>query len=602
MSKASKNAGAILAVLLLALLIVGVVFVIKVAYVDEPKMTEQYVELTADTAPSVVETLPPKDTRIELFETSDIHGYIVDTTSGEPKSFQYRLAYIAGIVDEAREDEDIDDVILVDGGDIYQGLPISDLNDGATLRAAFDIMGYDAVTLGEHDFDWDVEKFATDTYSTLPAYEVGTYTGDPNIPVIAATLCYSNNHNRTLCTKDYVIVEKAGYHIALIGYVPDYLNDMASSKSEPYEIHDDLSEFSARIKEINESERPDVTIVVAHDDPVRVADALNHDDVDLVTGGRDHAGISGISESGIPYIQAAERAQGYASATIVIDYNGNVTIEDPEYTSIIEEPGLLYDTLSNSGNFNSDILALSHAAWDSIGEKMKEALGYIDTSISTEADIGGPTTSCGNFVTGLMLEYSKNENVVAAFCSLDGVNISYEVADGEIYEISAGNIYTIAPYNSHLLIYDLTGEELAKLIADGLKDSAYGDQVSGLKYQYYNHGTQDDPDIEIESITLSNGTSVDIHGTSAKYRIVITEYCASQAGSVFEGKTPLHPVTEAPYDNRAMISVLRDRRDKGNVHIPTDSGSRGTWLNADDETHDTDTTDTTDTDGEGQTE
>ena len=579
MSKDSRNIGAVLAVIFLALLVVGIIFVVKAAYVDEPKFTEQFTVQTEDTAAATTTTEPPKDTRIALFETSDINGYLMDTTSGEPSTFQYRMARIAKIVNDARQSGDYDDVILVDGGDIYTGTPVSYYTEGAAMRAAIDLMGYDTVTLGNHDFDWDVTVYAADTFSTVPSYAVGDFAGDCDIPVIASTLCFTTNHNRTLFTKDYVMVEKAGYRIVIIGYIPDYSDEIKSDRMEAYEIHDDLSEFSERVKKINETEFPDVTIVVAHDDPVTVANALNHEDVDLITGGYISNGIYGVADSGIPYIQSDKDAQGYASAVVVIAPDGTVRIEDSMYTSIIEEPELLYDTFDNTGRFDEQVLALSHAAWDAVNEDMIEALGYIDTTVEKDGYISGPATTGGNFVTGLMLEYTKDDDVIAAFCHKDGVNTSFEVEDGQINELSVGDIYALNPYNYRWLIYDLTGEELAKLLADGVANSDFGDQVSGLTFEYNNNGTAEAPDIEIVKITLDNGTSVDIHGTEAKYRIVITSYCAYQEGSVFEGKDPLHPEIDAPVDNQAIIELLRDRRDRGLVHIPTDTKPRSTWLN-----------------------
>lgn len=581
MSKSSRNFGAVLAVLFLALLVVGLIFVVKVAYYDEPKLTEQLMtDVTDETSPSETETEAPKDVRIAVFQTSDINGYIMDTTGGEEKTFQYRLARIAKFVDNARESDDFDDVVLVDGGDIYQGAPVSNLTEGAALRAALDVMGYDAVTLGNHEFDWDITTYATDTMATVPAYEVGEFSGDPAIPVLAATLYSSNNHNRSLFTKDYVIVEKAGYRIALIGYIPDYSEEILQSKIEPYELHGDLGEFSDRVKEINESEKPDVTIVIAHDDPVAVSKALDHEDVDLVTGGLDNDGIFGVSDNGIPFIQAARNAEGYASAVIVIDPEGNVTVEDTMCTSIMEEPELLYDNMSNSGNFNGRVLALSHAAWDAVSEEMNEALGYIDSSVEKYGFVNGKTTTGGNFITGLMLEATKGEGVVAAFYYRDGVYADFTVPEGEILELSVSDIYSLNPYNDRWLIYDLTGREIAKLLSDGIENSDFGDQVSGLTFEYNNRGTDEAPNIEIVSITMDNGTSIDVDGTDTKYRVVVPNYCASQSGSVFEFKKPLHPVLEAPVDNQSLIALLRDRRDKGQVHIPTDNKPKGKCLNA----------------------
>ena len=63
----------------------------------------------------------------------------MDTTGGEEAKFQYRLAYIAQAVNEARADGQYDDVLLVDGGDV------SNMSMGAAMVAALDAMDYDAV-------------------------------------------------------------------------------------------------------------------------------------------------------------------------------------------------------------------------------------------------------------------------------------------------------------------------------------------------------------------------------------------------------------------------------------------------------------------------
>lgn len=163
-----------------------------------------------------------EETRIAVYETSDIHGYLMDTSGGDENTFQYRLAYIAQVVNDARASEEYDDVLLLDGGDIYQGMPVSNLTTGAALRAAFDAMDYDAAALGNHEFDWGVTAYCADEDATVPAYDIGGYAGDPDIPVLASNLYYADTGDRVDFTKDYVIVEKAGKRIAVIGYIDDY--------------------------------------------------------------------------------------------------------------------------------------------------------------------------------------------------------------------------------------------------------------------------------------------------------------------------------------------------------------------------------------------
>ena len=102
-----------------------------------------------------------------------------------------------------------------------------------------------------------------------------------------------------------------------------------AAKIAPYDTNDNLDAFSERVKEINEAEKPDVTIVLCHAMPVGVAEALDPEDVDLVCGGDVHAGICCVVESGIPYIQADACAKGYVSATVThrvttSDYNATL--------------------------------------------------------------------------------------------------------------------------------------------------------------------------------------------------------------------------------------------------------------------------------------
>ena len=538
-------------------------------------------ETTATAEPSV--TAKGNGARIAVFETSDTHGYIADISSFDEATFEYRLAYIAQIVNNARASSDYDDVLLLDGGDIYQGAPISNLTDGAVMRAALDAMDYDAVALGNHEFDWGVDVYAADADGTLPAYKVGTFEGDPDIPVICADLYYAASGERTSFTQDYKIVEKAGYSICLIGYAPDYSNEIMTSKISSYVIKADLDAFVKRVKEINELEQPDVTIVMAHETPEYSADAFTTDEVQLVTGGHVHAGIYGVASSGVTYIQGDTQAKGYSSAVIVIDAEGKVSVEDPNYTCITEEPELLYDTPENADLLDDDVLAVTKAGWGEISDGLNEVLGYIDTSVQKKGYTDGVSTTGGNFVTSLMVKAMENDGVIIAFYNRGGYRCDMIVPEGETRDVTVGDIYALNPFNNYWLVFDLTGAELAKQLENALGSSNFGDQVTGLTYEYYKHGTEEEPEYEIVSITLDDGTPVDINGTEPIYRVVTSNYSATLEGSVFEGKTPVFPETEAPIDNQALIEVLRDMRDAegSDGYIPVDTGANGVCLNAD---------------------
>ena len=540
---------------------------------------EEYADRYGQGRITIVESA--EETRIAVFETSDIHGYLLDTSGGDADTFQYRLAYIAQIVNEARASDSYDDVLLLDGGDIYQGMPVSNMTLGAAMRAAFDAMDYDAVTLGNHEFDWGVSAYCADPDGTIPAYELGDYRGDPDIPILASNLYYAGTEDRVGFTRDYVIVEKAGARIALIGYVDDYTMTIMADQIAPYDIDGDLSAFAARVREINAAEKPDATVVLCHCTPVTVAEALSPEDADLVCGGHLHDGIYGVAGSGVTYIQANASAQGYASAVIVLGEDGSVRVESPMYTPITDNKEALYDTPENTAHLDSAVLDISHAAWDEISDEMSEVLGYIDTSIEKKGYLSDRTTSGGNWITTLMLRETQNRGVVAAFFNMKGVRANLTIPEGETRGIfTVGDVYSLVPFNNTWLIFELSGAELAQQLLNGFINTDYGDQVSGLTYEYLNYGTEDEPDIEIISITLDEGTPVDIHDTETLYRVCTSNYNATLEGSVFQGKEPLVPEAEAPIDNLTVIDLLREEARDNEGYIAVDTSPRDFCLNA----------------------
>ena len=91
------------------------------------------------------------ETRVLVIETTDIHGYIMDVSAGSADRIQYRLARIAFLINRARESGEYDGVLLLDGGDLYQGAPVSLMTGGAVIRAALDRM-IDRWIVSEHEY------------------------------------------------------------------------------------------------------------------------------------------------------------------------------------------------------------------------------------------------------------------------------------------------------------------------------------------------------------------------------------------------------------------------------------------------------------------
>ena len=523
------------------------------------------------------------ETRVLVIETTDIHGYIMDVSAGSPDRFQYRLARIAFLVNQARASGEYGGVLLLDGGDLYQGAPVSLMTGGAVIRAALDKMGYDAVGLGNHEFDWDAAEYAGDQDGTLTPYELGDYFGDAKIPVLACDLYDAATGERTRFTQDYTVVEKAGKRIAVIGYIPNYRSAIMTSKIAPYRIDSALSGLDRLVRSVNETERPDATVILAHCEPVAIAEYMDPAQVQLVCGGHSHEIKAGTASNGVAYIQGNCYAYGFATAVLVIGEDGSVRAEDPAYTDTSADKSLLYDTEANAPGLDPEIMDISKACWEAIQDGMSEVLGYIETSVIKSHDVGA--SSAGNWVTALMLRATRAQGAVAAFYNAGGIRANIKLSKGQDSRaVTVADVYSILPFGNKLLVFDISGKELARQLANGLKEPNHGDQMTGLTFTYTATGDSGmdraDREYTILSITLDDGTQVDINGTDTLYRVCTSDFNATVPGSVFAGKTPVVPEAEAPTDNEAVIRALRELAGENGGYIPVDEGPRGTEVTA----------------------
>lgn len=108
----------------------------------------------ASTADNQSEELAPasetnSDDTITVLHTNDMHGRIVEESSviGTPK--------LAEVVKESRSQGT---TLVLDSGDAFQGLPISNSTKGEDMATLMNEIGYDAMAIGNHEFDFGLDQ------------------------------------------------------------------------------------------------------------------------------------------------------------------------------------------------------------------------------------------------------------------------------------------------------------------------------------------------------------------------------------------------------------------------------------------------------------
>lgn len=141
-------------------------------------------------------------TKLTILHTNDVHSRLEPFPMDGGK-FQGLggVAARAAIIAQIRREEE--HVLLLDAGDIFQGTPYFNLYKGEPEIKAMSLMGYDACTMGNHDFDAGVEGFA----AQLP---------HANFPVLIANYDFTDTPLEGK-TAPYVIIKKAGLRIGIFG-------------------------------------------------------------------------------------------------------------------------------------------------------------------------------------------------------------------------------------------------------------------------------------------------------------------------------------------------------------------------------------------------
>lgn len=140
--------------------------------------------------------------RLTIIHTNDVHSRL-DPFPIDGRTFPGSggIAARKTMIDKIRASEE--NVILLDAGDIFQGTPYFNLFKGELEIKAMSLLGYDAATMGNHDFDIGLEGF------------------DRQLPHATFPFITSNyDFSRTILkgkTKPYHIIQKGGIKIGIIG-------------------------------------------------------------------------------------------------------------------------------------------------------------------------------------------------------------------------------------------------------------------------------------------------------------------------------------------------------------------------------------------------
>jgi len=365
-------------------------------------------------------------------------------------------------------------VLTLSAGDMFQGTMFYTTYKGTATASFMNDMGFDAMTVGNHEFD-DGPKGLAD------------FIKQADFPVISGNTSVRSEPLLNGQLPGYVIVEKGGQKIGIVGILTTDTTDI-SSPGKNVAFSNPISYLSSIIPEM-ESKGANKIIVLTHvgfNEDKEIAKSVKG--IDVVVGGHSNtllsnsakradgpypAIVKGVDGNDVPVVSAYAYGKYLGELNIVFDDNGNVK----SASGNVHE---LNSFVTEDANFVSRVNALNTPI-EAIKAKV---IG------STAEAIDGDRKNCramecsmGNLVADAMLDRVKGQGIVIAVQNGGGLRASIDAG-----EITMGEVLTVLPFLNTLSTFQAKGADLVAAMENGVSRVEDGKgrfpQLAGMRFAW----------------------------------------------------------------------------------------------------------------------
>jgi 2',3'-cyclic-nucleotide 2'-phosphodiesterase (5'-nucleotidase family) len=419
--------------------------------------------------------------KFTILHTNDMHGHAESfmKKNGEESSEVGGIANIASLI-ESEKAKNPKSTIILDAGDISSGTPLSDQFSAMPMLESMNEIGYDAMTVGNHEFDKGRESLEN-------------LVKNADFPILGANISSVNGGNK-LDTKPYVIRNINGIRVGILGLTTlDAAKYMSAKDKETIKIADPIRTAKSEIGRMKK-EGAEFIVVLSHlgdKEDRRLAKAAKG--INVIVGGHSHTEMRSYQKVDNTYIvQAGSDGQNLGRLDMILlkDKHG------------VEINNLKASLIRVKGEKVKPDPVVS-----GIVDKYKEKLGPILNRVigTTAVDLKQDdyhtikeNSNIANFVTDAIRQKTGADISVLAYST-----IRAGIPKGEI---KVEDIYKVIPWDDPLNTVKIQGKNLKSMMERGFKNDMLEFCQSGLKIRY---DVNRPPGDRITELTEAGGKPID---------------------------------------------------------------------------------------------
>ncbi|MDD5232354.1 MAG: bifunctional UDP-sugar hydrolase/5'-nucleotidase [Syntrophales bacterium] len=463
---------------------------------------------------------------ITILHVNDTHGHILPlperNRDGSPGSALIGgAANLAAMIEKERR-ANPSGTLLLSGGDMFQGTPISNVFRGRPVLEIMNELKFDAMAVGNHEFDWG--RAALEKLSAAAAF-----------PFLTANIRDSRG-NVPKWAKQYIILRKNSLNIAVIGLTttdtpisikPGNVKGLIFSRPE--------NVLPVLIREVRRK-GADMVIVLSHlglDADRELGAAVPG--IQVIVGGHSHTAVFRPVTAGSAVVVQAKCCGEYLGVLRL-----KVDRKTGEVLSHTREGALLTVYSRPRDPADARIAGIVRGYDDLIRGEFSRAVG------ETSADLARSSRQESN-IGNLVADAMRN----AA-----GAQIAFQNSGGIRTDIPRGKItmeqvFTALPFDNYIVAIDLTGRRIMQILERNARADHGLLQVSGLRVAY---DMRNEPGTRLAEVSL-NGVPLD---PERLYRVAVNDFLAAGGDGLAEFREGKN--IEYGDDLReAVVRYLRDR-------------------------------------------
>jgi len=366
-----------------------------------------------------------------LLHTNDFHGALL------PNSGRGGAAQIAAFINAVKTANP--QVLLVDAGDINTGTALSNMFNAEPAIRAYNIMGYDAMTFGNHEFDGNMSKL--DEQIALADF-----------PFISSNITRQNGSY--LGGNRYIVKQYDNFSVGIFGITTLRTKAIASPDSSLVFINE-ISAARDVVNILRNVEKVDIVIGLTHMGDVKetedhitsveLADTV--EGIDIIIDGHSHSFFNAPRKAGNAWVVSANEWGKY------IGY-GRITVKNGKLAG--------FDWVPIPIGPSAEINAMLAPYIEKADATLKEVIGTASSAFVFGNRLTRyQETELGNMITDANVWYMRNVyNQRIDFAFHNGGNMRAELPAGPITQ---EQILTVLPFENYLYMASMTGSQIIEL-------------------------------------------------------------------------------------------------------------------------------------------